>query len=169
MRRTVASLQTLCAVLALCLCPATTWPASPVAVAIADFDYVDTSGEPNDQVAKHTALVTAFGEHLRRDLGGSGDYRVQPVACAQHPCTAGSMPADDFAAAARQSGAQFVVYGGIRKMSTLVQWGEVQLVDIKDNKLLLQRTVTFRGDTDEAFRRAAGFVSATLREALPRP
>ena len=164
-----ASLQTLCAAIALCLCPAAAWSASPISVAIADFAYIDTSGEPTDQTAKHDALVTAFGERLRGDLGGNGDYRVLPFDCAQRPCTAASMPADDFVAAARQSGAQFVVFGGIRKMSTLVQWGRVELVDVKDNKLLLRRTVTFRGDDDEAFRRAARFVSDMLRAALPRP
>nr|WP_249158696.1 DUF2380 domain-containing protein [Bradyrhizobium tropiciagri] len=153
---------------ALCCHAGTARAASPISVAIADFDYVDTSGEASDQTAKHTALVTAFGEGLRTDLGDK-DYRVLPIDCAQRPCTAASMPADDFAAAARQSGAQYVVYGGIRKMSTLVQWGEVELVDVKDNKLLLRRTVSFRGDNDEAFRRAARFVSDTLRDALPRP
>ncbi len=157
------------AVALLCRHPGAAHSASPPAVAVADFDYVDTSGEPTDQTAKHVALVTAFGELLRDDLSGRGDYRVLPIDCAQHPCTAASMPTDDFVAAARQSGARFVVYGGIRKMSTLVQWGEVELVDIQDNKLLLRRTVSFRGDNDVAYRRAAKFVGDTLRDVLPRP
>jgi hypothetical protein len=42
------------------------------------------------------------------------------------------------------------VCGGIRKMSPLVQWGEVQVLDLQRNELLLRRTVTFRGDTDTA-------------------
>jgi hypothetical protein len=79
------------------------------------------------------------------------------------------MPPDDFTAEARRAGARLVVYGGIRKMSTLVQWGEVQLVDLDRNELLLRRTVTFRGDTDEAFRRAAVFVGETLRDVMPKP
>ena len=57
-----------------------------------------------------------------------------------------------------------MVYGGIRKMSTLVQWVEVQVLDLQRNKLLLRRTVTFRGDTDTAFRRAAAFVTEILKD-----
>ena len=41
--------------------------------------------------------------------------------------------------------------------------GEVQLVDLDSNALLLRRTVTFRGDTDTAFQRAAEFVGETLK------
>jgi hypothetical protein len=73
------------------------------------------------------------------------------------------------AKAARRSGARFVVYGGIRKMSTLVQWGDVELVDLEADKLLLKRTVSFRGDNDEAYRRAASFVGDTVRDAMPKP
>jgi hypothetical protein len=50
-----------------------------------------------------------------------------------------------------------------------VQWGEVQLLDLDRNELLLRRTVTFRGDTDEAFRHAAGFVGETLKDVMPKP
>lgn len=143
--------------------------AEPVAIAVADFDYSDTSGEVTDQSAAHRARVAAFAELLRQDLGRdlAGAYRVVPLDCPAHPCTAGSMPPDEFVAQARRAGAHLVVYGGIRKMSTLVQWGEVQLLDLERNKLLLQRTVTFRGDTDLAFRRAAGFVGETLKEVMP--
>ena len=143
--------------------------AAPLTVAVADFDYVDTSGEVRDQSAEHSARVAAFANLLRENLGSGGNYSVKAMECPDHPCTAGRMAADDFAAAARQSGARLVVYGGIRKMSTLVQWGDVELLDLENEKLLLQRTVSFRGDNDEAFRRAAAFVGDTLREAMPKP
>ena len=79
------------------------------------------------------------------------------------------MRPDDFLAHARRSGARLVVYGGIRKISisTLVQWGRVQVLDLQRNELLLRRTVTFRGDTDMSFRRAAAFVSEMLKDAMP--
>lgn len=141
----------------------------PVAVAVADFDYTDTSGEIADQVEAHRARVAAFGQLLRDSLVADGNYRVVRLDCPVHPCTAASMPADDFVAEARRAGARLMVYGGIRKMSTLVQWGEVQLVDLERDQLLLRRTVTFRGDTDEAYRRAAGFVGETLKDVMPKP
>ncbi len=79
------------------------------------------------------------------------------------------MGADEFTAAARRAGARLVVYGGIRKMSTLVQWGRIQVLDLDSNQLLLQRVITFRGDTDTAFNRAAAFVGDMVKEALPKP
>jgi Protein of unknown function (DUF2380) len=143
--------------------------AAPVTVAVADFDYVDTSGEVRDQSAEHHERVAAFARLLRDIIGANGDYRVLPLDCPAQPCTAASMQPADFVAAVRRSGARLVVYGGIRKMSTLVQWGEVQLLDVDTDQLLLRRTVTFRGDTDMAYQRAAEFIGDTLRGAMPKP
>jgi hypothetical protein len=155
--------------LALALPAGASMAAEQVAVAVADFDYTDTSGEIADQAEAHRARVATFGQLLRDSLVAGGRYRVVRLDCPVHPCTAASMPADDFIAEVRRAGARLVVYGGIRKMSTLVQWGEVQLVDLDRNELLLRRTVTFRGDSDEAYRRAAGFVGETLKDVLPKP
>jgi Protein of unknown function (DUF2380) len=162
------------ALLALCAAAALSFirpglATAPLTIAVADFDYTDTSGEVNDQAAAHRARVAQFVDLVRENLGAQGEYRVLPIDCPERPCTPINMHPDDFIAAARRSGARFVVYGGIRKMSTLVQWGDVELLDLEANKLLLQRTVSFRGDNDDAFRRAAAFVGDTLREAMPKP
>ncbi|KRQ97596.1 hypothetical protein CQ12_36430 [Bradyrhizobium jicamae] len=143
--------------------------AAPIAVAVADFDYFDTSGEVVDQSAEHRARVASFAALLRDNLAAQGDYRVVTIECRDHPCTATSMSQDVFIAAARKAGARLLVYGGIRKMSTLVQWGEIQLLDLEAEKLLMRRTVTFRGDNDAAYRHAANFVSDTLKETMPKP
>jgi hypothetical protein len=140
--------------------------AAPLTIAVADFDYVDTSGETRDQSAEHRARVAKFAELARENSSAKGDYRVLPFDCPQHPCTPVSMGSDDFIAAARRSGARFIVYGGIHKMSTLVQNGLVEVLDLQNEKLLLKRTVSFRGDNDEAYRRAAAFVADTVREAM---
>jgi hypothetical protein len=141
----------------------------PVSVAVADFDYTDTSGEITDQIEAHRARVATFGELVRDSLAAGGKYRVVRLDCPARACTAANMRPDDFVAQARRAGARLVVYGGIRKMSTLVQWGEVQVLDLDRNELLLRRTVTFRGDTDTAFHRAADFVGETVRDVMPKP
>ncbi|MDB5501927.1 MAG: hypothetical protein JWR89_1829 [Tardiphaga sp.] len=140
----------------------------PVTVAVADFDYGDTSGEAVDQTASHRDRMVMFAAELRDRLMQSG-YRVVRPACPQPACTAAGMAPGDLVAAARHDGARYLVYGGIRKMSTLVQWGEVQLLDAERDELLLRRTVTFRGDTDTAFRRAADFVGETVTGAMAAP
>jgi hypothetical protein len=135
------------------------------AIAVADFDYTDGSGEAVDQSAQHRERMAAFADRLRADLAARA-FAVTRPACAAPPCTARSMPADQLIAAARQGGARYLIYGGIHKMSTLVQWGEVQIVDLESQKRLFRRTVSFRGDSDEAFARASAFVGDTVDDAI---
>ena len=164
-----AVLTLLCAVAALSFQPGASAAATPITVAVADFDYFDTSGEVADQSAEHRARVASFANLLRDNLAAQADYRVVTIECPDHPCTATSMSQEVFIAAARKAGARLVIYGGIRKMSTLIQWGEIQLLDLQAEKLLLQRTVTFRGDNDAAYRHAANFVGDQLKETMPKP
>jgi hypothetical protein len=140
--------------------------ATPLTIAVADFDYKDTSGEVRDQSGEHKARVAHFAELVRENLSAQGDTSVLPFDCPQHPCTPIKMGSDDFIAAARRTGARFIVYGGILKVSTLVQNGLVEVLDVQNEKLILKRTVSFRGDNDEAFSRAAAFVGETVREAM---
>jgi hypothetical protein len=158
-------LSLLCGATVLMSAPAPAAAAAQLAVAVADFDYSDTSGEEADQSAQHRDRMTIFATLLRDGLA-QRDYRVVRPACPQPACTAISMAPDALVAAARRDSARYLVYGGIRKMSTLVQWGEVQLFDVEREQLVMRRTVTFRGDTDTAFRRAADFVSETVTDAM---
>lgn len=155
------------AIAALLLSPAR-GSAAGAAVAVADFDYSDTSGEVADQTAEHRSRMTMFAALLRENVA-QHEYRVVRPSCPQSACTAASMAPGDLVAAARRDGARYLVYGGIRKMSTLVQWGEVQLFDVEREQLVMRRTVTFRGDTDTAFRRAADFVGTTVTDAIKSP
>ena len=140
-----------------------------IAVAVADFDYRDTSGEAKDQTAQHAARVAAFGRRLREELARQVKYRLVPLDCAKPLCSTTSLGADGLIAAARRAGARLLVYGGIHKMSTLVQWGDVQVVDLRQRQSLLSRTFTFRGDSDQAFHRAAGFIGEILAGVTLKP
>ena len=168
-RRAAQIALTLCAIFAISFVPVKSPAAAPIAVAVADFDYFDTSGEVVDQSAEHRARVASFATLLRDQVSAQGDYRVVPIECRDPPCTATSLSQDVFVAAARKAGARLVIYGGIRKMSTLVQWGEIQLLDLESEQLLMQRTVTFRGAAAAAYRHAASFVSDQLKQAMPKP
>ena len=61
--------------------------ATPLTIAVADFDYTDTSGEVNDQSAAHRARVAQFADLVRENLTAQGDYRVLSLDCPEHPCT----------------------------------------------------------------------------------
>lgn len=141
--------------------------AEPIAVAVAEFDYIDTSGEPEDQQSKHAAQLQSFAESIRGGLESSGRYRVVPLACELMPCRAGDLDAEELIAAARKAGAQQLVFGGIHKMSTLVQFAKVQVLDLKLDRLIFERLLTFRGDNDAAWDHAQRFVVRDIVEEKP--
>ena len=55
-----------------------------------------------------------------------------------------------------------LLIGGIQKMSTLVQWVKVQTIDIEANRMVLDKLLTFRGDTHEAWQHAEAFVAREI-------
>jgi hypothetical protein len=139
--------------------------AAPIAIAVADFDYTDTSGEALDQKAEHKARLDAFTGSIRADLARDGRYRVVKLDCPQPPCSAGQMRPEELIDKARAAGARQLLYGGIHKMSSLISNGKFQVIDIDDKKLTFDRLITFRGDNDESWQRAERFVAQDLIEA----
>jgi uncharacterized protein DUF2380 len=122
-------------------------------LAVGEFGFVDTSGEPRDQRQQHEARLAAFGAALRSDL--ANQYRVIRFACESRPCN------EDAAAVltqARISGARYLLVGAVHKMSTLVGWAKAQIIDLRDDKVAFERLLSFRGDDDEAWRRAEQFL-----------
>jgi Protein of unknown function (DUF2380) len=137
-----------------------------VGVAIVDFSYADTSGEPADQTAAHQQRLQALMAALRRDFAADRQFRLVPVSCGPAPCTVdGTMPAD-LRRAAAEAGATMLVLGGIHKMSTLVQWARIDVIDVATDRAVLSRLFTFRGDSDDAWQRAEAFMSQEIRAAL---
>ena len=127
-----------------------------------DLDYVDTSGELGDSRQLHAAKLAHFSQALRADLAKSGKFKVVTPSCDPSPCAAGTADPSDLFAKARQAGARLMILGGVHKMSTLVQWAKVQMVDVVDNKVMLDKLVTFRGDDDDAWNRAEGFIAGEI-------
>lgn len=119
-----------------------------VGVAIDDFSYADTSGEPANQTAAHEKRLAAFMAALRRDIGADRRYWLAPGA---------------------QDGPAFKIIGGIQKTSTLVQWAKVAVIDVGARKVVMDKLYTFRGDNDEAWERAEIFVSREVMAALAAP
>ena len=139
-----------------------------IPVAIAEFDNYDTSGESGERTAQYAARVQGFAGLVGDGLEAAGKFRVVKLECAEPPCSAGQMAPDELISAARRAGARLLVYGGIHKMSTLIQMGKVQAVDLQEEKLLLDQAISFRGDNDMAFDRAAQFVVDYLEDAAPK-
>jgi hypothetical protein len=141
----------------------------PLTIAVIDYDYLDTSGEPTNQQAQHAARLAEFMRSLRADLGADGGFRVVGIACDQPPCTAGGTPPAVLIARAKQAGARLMLYGQIHKMSTLIQWANSEIVDLEADQLLDSKLFTFRGDDDEAWRRAERFIVQKTKTVAPKP
>lgn len=136
-------------------------------VAILDFDYSDSSGEVADQDAAHQRRLALFRETLEERLAAQPGFQVVNLACQrQSPCTAGTTPPDRLLTDARESGADLLVFGSIHKMSTLVGGGRLDLLDVDADRILMDRVISFRGDSDEAFRRAAEFGARDILRTL---
>ena len=140
--------------------------AEPITIGIAEVDYKDTSGEQRDQQASHADRAKRFAESLRQDLGASGKYKIVALDCGKEPCSVESQIPEDLIAAAKKAGARLLVYGGVHKMSTLVQNMKAQAVDVEADKLVFERLITFRGDDDESWQRAERFLA---KELLQQP
>ena len=136
--------------------------AEPIKLAIADFDYKDTSGETQDQAAAHAERLNNFTQLIDQELSASGKYRIVAITCPKRPCSAGAMDTQSLTDAARQSGARLLLYGGIHKMSTLVQFGKAQVADLESDQVVYDRTISFRGDDDNAWKRASEFLAEDI-------
>jgi hypothetical protein len=138
--------------------------APPVPLAIAAFDYVDTSGEVGDSTKAHAHLVEIFTQALAKDLAATGKYKIVPLACGTGPCTSKMDPVD-LQKAAQAAGVKRVLVGGFHKMSTLVQWAKMQIIDVDAGQVSFDRLVTFRNDSEDAWKRAEIFLFREIMAA----
>jgi hypothetical protein len=132
------------------------------ALAVTAPSYVDTSGEPRDQVADHARRVKLFADSLRADLATSGKFRITALDCQPSPCTAATSDPAQLIAEARQAGAAYLLIGGIHKMSTLVQWAKFDILDVNTQNVVFARLLTFRGDDDAAWKNAETFLEREI-------
>jgi len=136
-------------------------------IAVFDFNYLDTSGEERDQRSDHKARLREFMTALKHDLVAKGQFGLIVPTCTPDPCDRERADQTELIEAARTAGANFLVIGGIHKMSTLVQWARVEAIDISTGQIALDKLFTFRGDTDEAWRRAEAFIADEIA-SIPR-
>ena len=134
---------------------------STVGVAIEDFQYLDTSGEVANQTDVHEKRLRDFMTALRRDVAAEGRYRL-----VSSPCTASCTDGRPAPSTQTQGNARLRIVGAIQKMSTLILWAKVTVIDVNANRPLWDKLFTFRGDNDEAWARAEVFISGEIGEVL---
>jgi uncharacterized protein DUF2380 len=135
----------------------------PPVLAVAEIQYIDTSGEVIDQSADHFRRLREFETSLRTDLAASGKVRNGDLDCPPNACSVGDIDADRLLDKAQAAGAGYLLISSFHKLSTLVQWAKFDIVDVKTRNVVFNRLVTFRGDNDKAWRHAETFI---VREIL---
>ena|ERR1700733_1834595 len=131
-------------------------------LAVAEIQYSDTSGEVIDQSAEHSRRLREFEASLRTDLAASGKLRNVALDCPPNACSVGDIDADQLLGKAQAAGAAYLLIGSVHKLSTLVQYAKFDIVDVKARNVVFNRLVTFRGDSDEAWRHAESFVAREI-------
>jgi len=137
-------------------------------VAVADFDFVDTSGEMRDQSAAHAARLKELQQTLAAALDHTGRFEAVGLTCAAPPCSADNMDAASLIDAAKKANAKLMVFGGVHKISTLITFGRIAVVDVATGRSLLNRDITFRGDDEDAWTHADSYIADMVVQALPR-
>src|ERR1700754_1900087 len=91
-------------------------------VAVAEIQYVDTSGEVIDQSADHFRRLREFEASLRTDLAASGKIQNVALDCPPNACSIGEIDAAKLLDKAQAAGAGYLLISSFHKVSTLVQW-----------------------------------------------
>jgi hypothetical protein len=141
--------------------------AEPVSLAVASFDFVDTSGEAKDQSTQHSRRLAALDQTIAGDLSAATELMAVALKCADK-CSVGVAGIEVLSARAVEAGASHLLIGQVRKMSTLIGGVKFAVIDLSTNKPTCDRFLSYRGDTDEAWARAAAYTAqAVLRHCLP--
>ena len=135
-------------------------------VIILPFSFFDTSGEPRDQRADHTARLSAMTGELGTGLESTGLYHLLPATGTVIACDRG-----DTACILKRSGeagAALIMTGAVQKVSTMASDLWVGAFDVASGRRVFYRQLTFRGDTDDAWRHATSFLVHQIEADPPK-
>ena len=135
-------------------------PAGAVPLAVPALDFQDSSGELADQSGAHQQRLDRFVAALRSGLTESGRVEVVVPDCGD--CSPARTPFPAMAEATRAAGAELLLVGNIHKVSTLIGTVRVTLIDLPGDRVVCTRVLSYRGDTDQAWTRAASFAAGDV-------
>jgi len=144
--------------------------ADPPRLAVFDFELLDTSLEGEmrgPQADEHDRLIR-ISDQVRRQLIESGKFQLldtSPVKAAAEGRNMQACGGCDIQYAQR-IGADLVVTGVVRKISTLILNLTIFVRDVHTGQLITAMNADFRGNTDESWSRATGYL---LRNRLLAP
>jgi hypothetical protein len=146
---------------------------SPPSLLVLNLELVDSSGEVTDQRADHERRLAAVREILASELAAREVYAVVDASPIQaeidatrerqylHACNGCEIRL------AREVDADRVLTGHVRKVSSLIMALWVDIKDADSGRPVLREVLDFRGDTDQAWQRAALYLVGQLEQLPP--
>lgn len=107
------------------------------------------------------ARLAAFADRLRAAIDASGRAATVAPACAP-ACSPLRTPLPQMAEAARAAGATLLLAGGVKRISPAMGTVRLVLIDLPADKVVCRRELTYRGDSPEAWAKAADFAAEDL-------
>ncbi len=144
---------------------ASTTSADTETLALAQFDFQDTSGEVHDQSAEHEARLKSLNETLHGGLARNREIALVRLTCGGERCTHRTPGLAVLTRQARTAGAQYLLVGEVHKVSTLIGRVRLAILDLDDNNTFAcEQLLSYRGDTDEAWQRMAQYTLRHIEE-----
>lgn len=128
------------------------------ALAIFPVKLLDTSHEARDQQGDHLRRLELMVAVLAQEMPGT------PVPAAEIARACPQETAECLMTLLRQRGDGRGLFIVVQKSSTLILQAFASIVDANSGKLIVHKELSFRGDNDEAWRRAGRFMAGQLRE-----
>jgi hypothetical protein len=131
---------------------------APGTLLILPVSLTDTSGEVRDQAADHARRRALVASEAAASLPTGGAWRADILSQAVLDAACPGADSECVLRLARNRGAARILLVEAFKTSTLILEARMSLIDAGENKALLRRFVSFRGDTDDSWRRLGRFL-----------
>ena len=136
--------------------------AEPPKTAIFDFELLDTSLEGEmrgPQADEHDRLIR-ISDQVRRQLAESGKYQLLDISSVKAAAEGANLQACGGCDVqfAQRIGADLVITGVMRKISTLILNLTIFVRDAHTGQLVTAMNADFRGNTDESWTRATSYL-----------
>jgi len=155
-------MRTLVAFVVLALLISAPARAEPPKLAVFDFELLDTSleGEMRGPQADEHARLIRISDQVRRQLTESGKFQLLDIAPVKAAADGSNLQACGGCDVqfAKTIGADLVITGVMKKVSTLILNLTIFVRDVHTGQLITAMNADFRGNTDESWTRATSYL-----------